>query len=213
MKVIIYSAAFGGRDKDPAINTERSDFIVFSDSGVGIYVPNVLKIPCRAARFFKLFPDVFLHNYDYSVWVDGNMRLDASVDPEELVRTYLQDSDFALFAHPERDCAYEEIQGCINTGIFDPKPFIVQKQKYEADGFPHHVGLYACGFLVRRHTKALKDLMCRWWEEIETYSLRDQQALAYLIWKYKFPVTVIPGNYYKNSYYTYLEHAKWTPYT
>ena len=62
----------------------------------------------RHAKIFKILPHFFLPGYDYYIWIDSTHMV--AMNPQDIIETYLKDSDIAVFNHPERDCVYDEAQ-------------------------------------------------------------------------------------------------------
>lgn len=134
----------------------------------------------RNAKRHKLM----IHEYadcDVSLWIDGNHRLLVRV--LEIVHRFLQDYDIVLFKHPARDCAFDEMETCLQLELDIPSLMIEQLAKYEAEGFPRHFGLHAGSFILRRHTEKVKEFNELWWNEVCQHSKRDQLSLDYCLWK------------------------------
>ena len=81
-KIVIYTAIFGGKDKllEPEFVPEGCDFVCFTDTTnlkSSIWQIRQEKAssddPVRSAKLFKILPHRFLGEYEYSVWVDGNI--------------------------------------------------------------------------------------------------------------------------------------------
>lgn len=130
----------------------------------------------RNSRIYKILAHQFVKT-KYSIWVDGNIRL--ILPPEELVRVYLKDHDFAVFKHPSRDCLYEEAIVCAGARLDDPKIIGEQVKEYSANGFAEHKGLAECGILMRRHTPKVEEFNNAWWSEYCRWSVRDQISFPY----------------------------------
>ena len=116
MKSIIYTSVFGGYD-DP---TEQKlpngwDWKCFSEeNSLSLYTDNT-----RNAKRFKVLPHRYLQDYEYSIFIDGNMKVVGNVN--ELVDKYLSDSNVAFFSHAQnaldsRNCIYEEGRVILETG-------------------------------------------------------------------------------------------------
>jgi hypothetical protein len=129
MRAIVYTAIFGAYDdlKQPAPQNEECDFICFTDSGlpprVGAW--SVIRVrpsgrlhpPMQAKKFkllsHKVFPNGRLalryaplslrRPCDMSIWVDGSFQI-KSPDFVGSMRSALGGQDWAMFAHPHRNC-------------------------------------------------------------------------------------------------------------
>jgi len=136
-------------------------------------------------------PDEIFDNYEYSLWLDCRPLL--AIDPYVLLR--LADTDFLIRSHDYRRCAYDEGKICVMQNRVSKLAVDRQLEHYRSQGFPTQNGLYHTGFMIRKHTKKLKELMNSWWAEVREYSHRDQISLPYVLWKHKFDVTVFPRDF------------------
>lgn len=145
------------------------------------------------AKAPKILPQLFLPEAEYSIWMDSNIALQCK--PEELIETYLQDCDIAVYRHPDRQCAYAEA-GAVLTGKKDD-PALVESQIafYRKMNYPTNANLYYCGFIIRRHTPELLRFSLAWWEQIQWFSSRDQISFPFVLWRQSFKPRVIKGHF------------------
>ncbi len=159
------------------------------------------------AKFFKLFPweAYTLDRYDIMIFIDGSIGI-TSPDFVRHCLDSLGEADMALYAHPERDCIYDEAQAS--------KP-LIKYQRQNIDGqiafynsiYPKHGGLYACGVMVRRiQSETIRSLMGKWWWEIIKWTTQDQLSFPVICKLSKFVPNLIPGNQYKNDYFKVYWH-------
>jgi O-antigen biosynthesis protein len=179
--IAVYTAIVASYDKLRALRHRPSgcDFFVFSDEPVEVkgwtWLPLTYfdKDPTRMARFVKLHPHLYFGDYSHSIWLDGNIGIRG--DARDLVAALERDTFIGGFAHPLRDCIYDEAVSCIELGKDEEAPVVRQMEGYRAQGFDEARGLWETGVLVRRHNDpACIRLMSRWWREIQTTSRRDQ---------------------------------------
>lgn len=144
----------------------------------------------KANRFIKIcIPDEIFDNYEFSLYSDCKRPF--TFDFNQMLSCLDSDSDFLVRKHrTERDCAYVEGLYCIDIKKDTKENIMKQLDFYESEKFPHHAGLYDASWVLRRHTKALKQHMKHWWKQIEEYSHRDQVSLPYIIWKYGMKVSL-----------------------
>ena len=72
-------------------------------------------------------------------------------------------------------------------GKGDKKEIIKQITSYYSLGYPFDNGLYEGGCIVRMHNNPLiMKIMKNWWDEINTYSMRDQISLPFVFWQNDF---------------------------
>ena len=215
-KRIIYTSVFGGYDEVVEQSSNGWDWKCFSeDTHTPIYEDNN-----RNAKRFKVLPHRYLKDYEYSVFIDGNMSVRG--DLNELVDKYLVDSNVAFFSHSNnnldgRNCAYDEartifelgdknMKATPDRGILNYKdnPFVIEKQmnRYIDEGFPKNSGLITGMVILRRHNKAdCIQTMEDWWTEIKYNSKRDQLSFNYSAWKNNLNFNYMEGDSRNNQYF------------
>ena len=215
-KRIIYTSVFGGYDNVVEQGSDGWDWKCFSeDTHTPIYEDNN-----RNAKRFKVLPHRYLKDYEYSVFIDGNMSVRG--DLNELVDKYLVDSNVAFFSHSNnnldgRNCAYDEartifelgdknMKATPDRGILNYKdnPFVIEKQmnRYIDEGFPKNSGLITGMVILRRHNKAdCIQTMEDWWTEIKYNSKRDQLSFNYCAWKNNLKFNYMKGDSRNNQYF------------
>ena len=207
MRAVVYTAIFGDYDQlhQPAPQDEQCDFICFTDrktsSRVGawrvIHVKADHQIrPQILARRFKIlnhriFPDGRLaaqyarfslrRRVDLSIWIDASIRIKSASFVRDM-RGKLNDGDWAMFVHPDRDCIYEEARLCVTLVKCRDLPILPQVEAYRST-VPPHSGLYACGVVVRREpsVERLNRVHELWWEENLKWTYRDQLSLPFVL--------------------------------
>ena len=208
---ILYTTIFGGYDDVTKPNLPIDwDWKCFSEeNSIPLYTDNT-----RNAKKFKVLPHRYLQNYEYSIFIDGNMYVVGNVD--ELIEKYLSDSNIAFFDHNKnrmdpRDCIYDEYNAIMNLGKNDPNqnfkdnPQVMydQVKRYQDEGYPSHNGLITGMVILRRHNE--KDcirVMEDWWTEIKYGSKRDQLSFNYVAWKNKTKFNYMEGDSRNNEYFT-----------
>ena len=215
-KRIIYTSVFGGYDEVVEQSSNGWDWKCFSeDTHTPIYEDNN-----RNAKRFKVLPHRYLKDYEYSVFIDGNMSVRG--DLNELGDKYLVDSNVAFFSHSNnnldgRNCAYDEartifelgdknMKATPDRGILNYKdnPFVIEKQmnRYIDEGFPKNSGLITGMVILRRHNKAdCIQTMEDWWTEIKYNSKRDQLSFNYCAWKNNLKFNYMKGDSRNNQYF------------
>jgi alkaline ceramidase TOD1/glycosyltransferase MUCI70-like protein len=198
VKVAIYTSVTAGRDSiKEDQNREGADLILFTDQLPGETAWEVRRAselfqdPRRNSRIPKLLAHQYLPGYDYSLWVDGSIRLLASV--HDLIEGYLRGADIAFFRHPLRDCIYEEAAVCSEQRLDDPSLIAAQVAKYAREGYPPHNGLNEGGVILRRHTAEIEAFNNAWWSELCRFSRRDQLSLNYVLHKLRLRPALLPG--------------------
>mgnify|MGYP003111683860 CR=1 FL=1 len=207
---IIYTTIFGGYDDVTKPNLQNGwDWKCFSEeNSIPLYTDHT-----RNAKKFKVLPHRYLQDYEYSIFIDGNMYVVGNID--ELIEKYLSDSNIAFFDHNKnrmdpRDCIYDEYNAIMNLGKNDPNqkykddPQVMYNQvkRYQDEGYPSHNGLITGMVILRRHNeKDCIKVMEDWWTEIKYGSKRDQLSFNYVAWKNKTKFNYMDGDSRDNQYF------------
>ena len=215
MKIAVYTSIFGGYDilHENQYKMDGVDYLCFTDSDLKsdtwkiIKSTPIYKDSNRNAKKYKILPHRYLKNYDYSVWIDGNILI--INDIRDLVKQH----KYQVFDHNKtildpRDCIYQEYNAIIQlgqqNGNYKDDPQVMHKQvnRYLKEGYPPNNGLATNPILLRNHNdiEIIKN-MEDWWVEIKHNSKRDQLSFNYISWKNKFNFTYLEGDSRKNKYF------------
>lgn len=213
-KRVVYTAVFGDYDRVMEVNPNWDcDFVCFTDN------PNLVSFgwqvimvelssesPAHANRRYKMLPHKYLQNYEFSLYVDGNIKIVS--DPVLLFQKYLYNGVIAIPKHQDRNCAYKEAHICIEGGLVNKEITEKQIEKYASEGFPKLFGMTENGIIFRKHyDQNVIALMESWWDEYCIGGKRDQLSLPYLIWKNKIDVLeVVEGLRISTKYFTIEPH-------
>ena len=216
MKVAIYTAITAGKDKlkDPLAN-EEVDRIVFTDrpldhagSAWDVRAAYSLFTDARRnSRAHKILAHQYLPEYDYTLWIDGSIRLLTSV--QKLVDDHLRDADVAMFPHPARSCLYVEAAGCADAGSDHRHVLEEQVAAYRRAGYPANNGLNECAVIIRRHNAATERFNEAWWAEYCRHSCRDQVSVRYVLHKLGVRLALLPGTVQNNAGIVHYEDHVW----
>lgn len=190
--IVIYTCITGGYEipVDNFEHLEGYEYILFSDVPIETkcWTNKIVKFDDSASvsdvkkqRFVKLRADLFLKEYDVSVWIDANTPVD-----NKLYRYIDSAKSFPIVfkRHPERDCVYQELKA--NVDYKKEKKEICDEitQRYRSEGMPEHFGLFETNVVARHHKIPLiTHMMSLWFTEISKHSHRDQLSLTYILWK------------------------------
>lgn len=192
---VVYTAIFGNYDNLADVNPNWDcDFVCFTNNSSIIsagwqvvIVPLDADSESQANRRYKMLPHKYLQNYEWSLYVDGNIRL--MNDPSSLFYKYLNNGSIAIPKHQDRNCLYKEALVCIESG--HASKYLTEQQVaiYMKQGFPQEYGMTENNIILRRHNDLnVIALMESWWREYSDWGKRDQLSLSYLIWKYEIEV-------------------------
>ena len=125
-------------------------------------------------RSHVTFPDA-----DATLWLDAAFEL--LVAPEDVLR--LATHDVMGFRHPDRQRITQEAPAIVRAGKGRESDVMAQLAAYQADGWdtPENPQRYITngGFLLRKHTDAVKRFNDIWHREVQTRCLRDQMSIDY----------------------------------
>ena len=210
--IVIYTAISGNYDqlREPEFIPEGCDFVCFTDGRYNSKTWKIVNVemsdrdPCRGAKIYKVLPHKFLPEYEYSIWIDGNIVLKG--DAPSLIRKYLKKACIAFYGHHRRDCIFEEAEVCIEENKDDPDMITKQMDFYRKEGYPENNGLVTCSVILRRNSPEVNKNDEDWWEQIGKYSRRDQLSFNYVAYQNRFPYSIIKGHVYKNPYFKRVPH-------
>jgi len=138
-------------------------------------------------RFHKFFPHNIFKDYQYSIYLDGNISFDGSF--RELInRLNIANVSFAAFKHPcNIESLWEELDACKKYHKFDAYDALrcdQQLRKYQDEGMDLDQGITTNYFIVRNHfNPKLSECMSLWWSHLFEFTKRDQLSLQYALWK------------------------------
>jgi len=155
--------------------------------------------PVKTSKMVKILAHEFVGEYAESLYIDNTVELKI---PVATIFSYLQKSISPLicFRHPDRDCIYEEAKVVAEIGYDDADVIDRQMERYRALGYPSHAGLIAGSALLRsHHDPLLVSMMRSWFEEVRSYSYRDQLSFNFVARKYQFEPSYFVGSVTNNS--------------
>lgn len=196
-RIAVYTAVFSSYDEllEPKFLPDNCDFYFFSDSvtvpensiwKAGELPDSVQKemsdfSPTEKNRYLKMHPDVLFPQYDYSVYIDGNLML--YTDPTEYINR-LSKYGISFYTHYRRCCVYEEFRAVSAKHRMTVKQVAEVKHFLLGAGMPEKYGLLECPVIARRHHQPeCKKLMSEWWKLFRRFPYRDQVLLPYVLFK------------------------------
>ncbi|MDO8183824.1 MAG: DUF616 domain-containing protein [bacterium] len=224
-RTVIYTAIFGDKDdlQEPAFKPANCDFICFTNRTDFTSPTWQLKTgemfnndPVRSARRYKILPHLWFPDYDYSVWIDGNIVVKGDVN--ELIAKYLSNANMAIYDHQltigdPRGSVYDEAAAILKMNELgkykdNGEKIKAQMAGYRVENFPNETaGLISSMELVRRHNEEdVKTAMEAWWAEVRDQSRRDQLSFNYVAWKTGLKFNYLPGDSRANAYFRHLAH-------
>jgi len=219
-KIVIYTAIFGPYDDlIPQRKIRGIDYVCFTDQPFKSKSWKIIQVAPeyddtpRNSRKRKILPHLYLQEYDYSVFMDGNYLVRRNI--KSFIEDGLSKHNMLIYDHMQcndaRDCVYEEHAALValgeEKGFFkdDPEKMKRQMDQYKAEKYPVHNGLIFSAVLLRRHNDPeVIRLMETWWHELENGSKRDQLSFNYTAWKCNFKLVYIDGDLRDNENFLFL---------
>lgn len=208
-RLVIYTAIIGKYDtlKEPEYIDENCDYVCFTDNRELTsdiwqirFVEKIDLDSTRFQRMYKVLTHRFLPEYEYSLYIDGNVRIMGSL--RDFVRKQWKGASLLGLKHPDRDNLYDEAEACINFGKDDPEIIRRQIGRYKREGYKADNELTVNNIIFRKHNdKELVKVMEDWWKEIRDNSRRDQLSFCYVCWKNHFAYDVSELKCYRSDYW------------
>jgi hypothetical protein len=204
----ILTAIYGGYDElKPALPQEGLDcewVLVTDDPSIPdghlgwrvVHEPRPGVPPVRAAKHPKFRPWEYT-GAPASVWIDGSCRV---IAPWFAAQALSFADPIAQFAHPDRDCLYDEANEALTVPKYGGEPIAEQAMAYHVTGHPEHWGLWAATVIARQHTPEVMELG-RWWtNEVAGWSFEDQISQPFVLRNLSLRPAVLPGYYRDNGW-------------
>ncbi len=212
-KIAVYSCVLGGYDAALPIGeiSPDCDYYLITDKKLDtgnwkcIDIEEIISertmSNARKNRFCKIMGPELFWEYEYSIYIDGNIRIKKDIS------TYcdaLENHSIAMFGFPVEnvDCLYFHGMALADRKD-DGRVIHNQLLRYFNEGFPKHFGLLECGVIVRKNNDTeVRKIMDDWWEELCENSYRDQLSLTYVLWKNGKTIDYVKklGNNWRNAY-------------
>ena len=220
-RIAVYTSVFGDYDpiRDPECVCDNVDYYYIADyqyENVKVYkwidassiVPDYLDNPIKRNRYVKMHPHLIFPEYDYSIYVDGNINLIGDVN------CFVLDSKtgISVFHHPHRDCLFYEALAVSNFKRVNTDDVIQHMERYLSEGMPIHFGLPEMSVIGRAHNRDICiKIMEEWWNEFQIGAQRDQLSFMYVVWKNACSlkdVALIGSDFRKSSVLTVSKHKE-----
>ncbi len=213
---VVYTVITGGYDKiwEPLHVNPAWDYYCISDgkeieSKTWKWLPykgDEELDPIRKNRKAKMLPWEFLKDYDYSIYIDGNIQIIG--DLGEYVNWYAGDRSMLCFPHGTSARLTDELELIRDQR---PKFYEAAKQQVEgylSEGYPDNYPMVVASVLLRNHhDPILRKTMECWWDELRSKSTRDQISLGYVCWKNGYMYDLCELNIYENFYLIVKKHG------
>ena len=228
MKTVLYACTNLAYDQifTPVAMTPGVDFVLFADRRPRLVrgwqwrplPPETAGLsPTMTNRFAKFFPQRIFPGVDCSIYVDANTLMLADLTP--LIAEFrTSGADIGLFPHKQRFDIYEELAFAAKVGKVPPEDAakgVAQLAFYRAEGLPDDHLFTENAIIFRRHgspgegNPKLAAAMDLWWEQMQTYTRRDQLSLPYVLHRSGLRVKLWDWNYkFENPYFKRYLHRR-----
>lgn len=147
-----------------------------------------------------------------SAYFDGNIAIADPPTIGQFVNAAIQDYDLALYRHPNRKCAYVEIEACLGRGKITSLQAEMVHDNLKKIGLPHDYGLWACGVIIRRSDVDWLTRVQKRWYDYCRLVCRDQLWLTAVLYEMRTEVPArrirtIDADIFKNETFHYSKHA------
>lgn len=194
-RIAVYTCITGEYDEiqQPGVMSDELDYFCIMDGREGKegafqlidaqkVVPECVTDNTRRNRFCKIMGSHLFKNYEYSIYIDGNIRIVGEDLSKYISR--INKHGFMSHSHAFEDCIYAEAVRVIINGKEEENTIKAQMARYRNEGMPRHYGMLHNAVLVRENNNPVcRTLMTNWWNEVFYSSRRDQLSLTYCLWK------------------------------
>lgn len=222
-RTVVYTCIFGDyiQLQNPMYMNPNYDYYVITDSPIAdncqwktfdyqskeFYSTIRDLSPREKNRWFKLHPHLLFPEYDYSVYLDGRIRLISDIMP---MVNGMEGKILGVHLHATKmDCLYEGAKTVLASRKAPKDMVAKQLDFYKREGYPAHNGLFENGILIRNHNDSLcMKVMEEWWNQLCEFTVRDQLSLNYVLWKNhvdKNRILILGNNIYRNPNFRFFE--------
>lgn len=210
MKIAIITANFGGYEElKPAMPQDGCEarFICVTDdlkqepNGWELVSPLIShEDPNLSGKHPKCMPWIYTTAL-CSVWVDASFRIVSRTMAVDLIE---RAHPIAQFAHPERDCIFEEAESSAQMERYRALPLAKQAEAYRRSGHPKHWGLWACGVIAADlRQSAVRGAFADWYNECLGWGVQDQVSQAYCLRAAGVRPASLPDSLYNNRWFRF----------
>ena len=216
----IYTAIVGDYDeiRQPLVVDDDFDYYLFSDNikpqRIGVWEVRPIGYEnlnqTKIARYVKTHPELFVKDYDASVWIDSSILIQTDFVYQRVRLLFKENVLVSSMAHPDWTCTYQEMLHIMYLGWETERVTLAWGHFLRKEAFPREMGTFETGILYRVHLDSRVEAMDkRWWNCIDQYSRRDQFSFRYCLWKDNVGIQAfLPDGYSikDNPYFMFFKH-------
>lgn len=176
------------RDWDYVFFTDNEEHIKLGQ--IGIWKVRPLQFTeldnTRNNRWHKLNPHLLFHDYEQSIYIDGNIVILTDYLFKQIEKKKL---DFIIPRHFKNSCIYQEYNDVLNANLDSDEIINKELEIIKKDNMPKKYGFCENNILYRKHNKReIIKIDEEWWDMVKNYAKRDQLSLCYILWKHNFNI-------------------------
>ena len=146
-------------------------------------------------RYVKMLPHKVLPDYEYSVYVDGNLQITSEISL--LFKNFSSPTGIAMHKHPSNNGIYEEVMYNKRLGKITSDEANYLRKLYKKYNMPDQFGMFECNVICRcSNNQCCVAIMDKWWNEVYNGVKRDQLYFTFVLFLlgYKFQDVALIGN-------------------
>lgn len=209
-KVALIQASLGGIDS-PVAHVEQS--VPYTHH---FMTGEAKRLPARLeAKIPKMFGWQLKPNYEYYLWLDGNISLNHSKTLEYFLEQ-IKEHDIVVIRHHRRPNIRQEVR-YLRKGLREQSIYLVSRYNNELwqeqydeilqDKDYMDDLLVIGGIFMYRNTPRVHEMMKEWWYHVSRYNVQDQISFAYVLKKSGIRIKVLDHDYTKWNMIKQVKHA------
>ena len=211
-KIVCYTCITGNYDQLQPISNKQPniDYICFTDQQIkntnGWIIQSIPKClenlnPIAKQRIIKIRPDLFLKEYDLSLWIDGKIKIVGNIN--DVIKNHILDDNHLVYAikHQKFTSLFQDAVEVLAQHKEDNIPVAKQMLRFKLEKYEDKNGFFDTAILLRSHNNnSLINAMRLWERFIITGSFRDQLSFTYCLNKNNIKCQSLNISYPTNEY-------------
>ena len=211
-KIVCYTCITGNYDQLQPISNKQPniDYVCFTDQQIknsnGWIVKNIPKCleslnPIIKQRIIKIRPDLFLKEYDLSLWIDGKIKIVGNIN--DIIKNHILDDNHLIYAikHQKFNSLFQDATEVLAQHKEDNIPVAKQMLRFRLEKYEDKNGFFDTAILLRSHNNnSLVNAMRLWERFIVIGSFRDQLSFTYCLNKNSIKCQSLNISYPTNEY-------------
>lgn len=192
-KLVVYTCVTAGYDtvSKPQSFPDWADWVCY---GPEKEISWTGRNSTQISRYAKLNPHILFPEYDYSLWIDGNIDVVSDEFWDAVKEKMVMGVLYSGIQHPQRDDVYDESLRILKNDRERMWRLMRIVRFLRSENFPRHWGLSETNMILRKHLDKQVDLFdSLWWKMLSEYTDRDQMSWSYCMWKTGLEMDVLLG--------------------